>query len=124
MLHPRLRHLLYPDHGGPGIIGGYTDGTFKPNDQVTRADFALMTVRMLGVDEDGLEFTTTAFTDVNDETYNAAAIQYCAEKVSSAATATASSVPTILSPARRLRRSSLRPWSLPRPTVTSSPMTT
>ena len=63
-----------------GIVKGNPDGTFKPNDQVTRADFALMTVRMLGVDEDGLEFTTTAFTDVNDETYNAAAIQYCAEK--------------------------------------------
>ena len=63
-----------------GIVKGNPDGTFKPNDKVTRADFALMTVRMLGVDEDGLEFTTTAFTDVNDETYNAAAIQYCAEK--------------------------------------------
>ncbi len=63
-----------------GIVKGNPDGTFKPNDKVTRADFVLMTVRMLGVDEDGLEFTTTAFTDVNDETYNAAAIQYCAEK--------------------------------------------
>ena len=63
-----------------GIVKGNPDGTFKPNDKVTRADFALMTVRMLGVDEDCLEFTTTAFTDVNDETYNAAAIQYCAEK--------------------------------------------
>ena len=63
-----------------GIVKGNPDGTFKPNDKVTRADFALMTVRMLGVDEDSLEFTTTAFTDVNDETYNAAAIQYCAEK--------------------------------------------
>ena len=63
-----------------GIVKGNPDGTFKPNDKVTRADFALMTVRMLGVDEDGLEFTTTAFTDVNDETYNAAAIQCCAEK--------------------------------------------
>ena len=63
-----------------GIVKGNPDGTFKPNDKVTRADFALMTVRMLGVDEDGLKFTTTAFTDVNDETYNAAAIQYCAEK--------------------------------------------
>ena len=63
-----------------GIVKGNPDGTFKPNDKVTRADFALMTVRMLGVDEDSLKFTTTAFTDVNDETYNAAAIQYCAEK--------------------------------------------
>ena len=63
-----------------GIVKGNPDGTFKPNDKVTRADFALMTVRMLGVDEDSLEFTTTAFTDVNDETYNAAAIQYCADK--------------------------------------------
>ena len=63
-----------------GIVKGNPYGTFKPNDQVTRAAFALMTVRMLGVDEDGLKFTTTAFTDVNDETYNAAAIQYCAEK--------------------------------------------
>lgn len=63
-----------------GIVKGNPDGTFKPNNPVTRAAFALMTVRMLGVDEDGLKFTTTAFTDVNDETYNAAAIQYCAEK--------------------------------------------
>ncbi|MEF2246649.1 S-layer homology domain-containing protein [Paenibacillus sp. IITD108] len=30
-----------------GIINGYTDGTFRPADQITRAELAVMTVRAL-----------------------------------------------------------------------------
>ncbi|MBR3934803.1 MAG: S-layer homology domain-containing protein [Clostridia bacterium] len=32
---------------GLGIVGGYKDGTFKPDDNITRAEFAAMLTRML-----------------------------------------------------------------------------
>jgi hypothetical protein len=44
-----------------GIVAGYTDGTFKPNAAITRAEFATMLVKALGLSITG---TTTAFTDV------------------------------------------------------------
>lgn len=47
-----------------GVIVGYPDGTFKPDDNVTRAEFACMAIRALGQ-----EHTTVAqpvnFTDIN-----------------------------------------------------------
>jgi hypothetical protein len=44
-----------------GIVAGYPDGTFKPNAAITRAEFATMLVKALGLSITG---TTTAFTDV------------------------------------------------------------
>ncbi|MBW7461089.1 S-layer homology domain-containing protein, partial [Paenibacillus sepulcri] len=43
-----------------GIIDGYSDGTFKPNGEVTRAEFAVMMARMLNLQGGG---ATLAFTD-------------------------------------------------------------
>jgi hypothetical protein len=43
-----------------GIIGGYTDGTFKPKGEVTRAEFAVMLARMLKLQGNG---ATLGFTD-------------------------------------------------------------
>lgn len=46
-----------------GIITGYEDGTFKPENTVTRAEAATMIVRMLGL-ADEVEAGETNFTDV------------------------------------------------------------
>lgn len=46
-----------------GIIKGYEDGTFRPDNTVTRAEAATMIVRMLALDND-VEQGETNFTDV------------------------------------------------------------
>ncbi len=46
-----------------GIIKGYDDGTFKPDNAVTRAEAATMIVRMLGLDDE-VEQGDSIFTDV------------------------------------------------------------
>jgi hypothetical protein len=43
------------------IVAGYTDGTFKPNAAITRAEFAVMLVKALGLNITG---TASAFSDV------------------------------------------------------------
>lgn len=47
-----------------GIIKGYEDGTFRPDNTVTRAEAATMIVRMLALDDE-VENGDTNFTDVN-----------------------------------------------------------
>ncbi|MBQ7876463.1 MAG: S-layer homology domain-containing protein [Clostridia bacterium] len=47
-----------------GIITGYEDGTFRPDNTVTRAEAATMIVRMLGL-ADEVEAGETNFTDVD-----------------------------------------------------------
>ncbi|MFQ7104875.1 MAG: S-layer homology domain-containing protein, partial [Neglectibacter timonensis] len=61
-----------------GIINGKGNGIFDPEGNITRGDFALMTVRMLGVDVSG--YTTAPFSDVKASDYYMQAIAYCAEK--------------------------------------------
>ena len=61
-----------------GIINGKGNGIFDPEGNITRGDFALMTVRMLGVDVSG--YTTAPFSDVKASDYYMKAIAYCAEK--------------------------------------------
>ncbi|MEI3162274.1 MAG: S-layer homology domain-containing protein [Lachnospirales bacterium] len=58
-----------------GIVNGYPDGTFKPNDNVKRADFLIMLLKGLGVDI-SVNNTTANFTDVEANAYyaNACAI--------------------------------------------------
>lgn len=47
-----------------GILTGYEDGTFRPDNTVTRAEAATMMVRLLGL-ADGVEQGETSFTDVD-----------------------------------------------------------
>ena len=51
-----------------GIIKGYEDGTFKPDNTVTRAEAATMIVRMLGLDDE-VEAGETNFTDVEADNW-------------------------------------------------------
>ena len=61
-----------------GIIDGYTDGTFKPNNYITRQDFAVMLVR--AIDPDNLEqYTEAPFTDVTSN-YAMQSIAYLKDK--------------------------------------------
>lgn len=47
-----------------GILQGYDDGTYRLNEPLTRAQFAVMTLRLLGIDE--LEESTPSFADMTD----------------------------------------------------------
>ena len=62
-----------------GILSGYTDGTFKPMNNITRRDFAIMVSKLLLDGEDAPEATTTPFSDVAANDYGLKAIAYCAE---------------------------------------------
>ncbi|WP_138754173.1 S-layer homology domain-containing protein [Paenibacillus sinopodophylli] len=53
------------------IINGYEDGTFKPNGHVTRAEFASMIAKGLGLNEDSSAIT---FSDVSKESWYAGAV--------------------------------------------------
>lgn len=46
-----------------GITTGYTDGTFRPNQNITRAQFAVMLYRYLGLDESRYAGVTLPFAD-------------------------------------------------------------
>lgn len=61
-----------------GIVNGYPDGTFKPNGNITRRDFAVMLVGMLGVDVSS--YTAAPFSDVSSSDYAVKQIAYLAEK--------------------------------------------
>ncbi|NPV92741.1 MAG: leucine-rich repeat protein [Firmicutes bacterium] len=61
---------------GQGIVSGYPNGTFKPDASITRAEFATMLVKALGLNTSG---TTSQFKDVSPGdwyygTVNAAAV--------------------------------------------------
>lgn len=51
---------------GLGILTGYEDGTFKADKTITRAEFAAVAIRSLGLDETGKSSKgNTVFSDVN-----------------------------------------------------------
>jgi len=47
-----------------GIVKGDANGNFNPNSTITRAEFATMICRMLGVESEALAITQSSFTDV------------------------------------------------------------
>lgn len=47
-----------------GIVNGYSDGTFKPGKTITRAEFAVMLMNALQVQEAGAELTFTDQADI------------------------------------------------------------
>ncbi|OMF76677.1 S-layer homology domain-containing protein [Paenibacillus glucanolyticus] len=52
-----------------GIITGYTDGTFAPNKTVTRAEFAIMLKRALGLEEIGGYTNPSNFKDFEKDSW-------------------------------------------------------
>jgi hypothetical protein len=50
---------------GTGIVKGYEDGGFHPNDTITRKDVLIMLYRMAGKPETGTEGFHTGFLDVD-----------------------------------------------------------
>ena len=58
-----------------GIIDGYPDGTFDPEGDITRAEFAVAMCRFLGVDDKTLYPTKTDFTDVTADHWASAHIE-------------------------------------------------
>ena len=60
-----------------GILSSYTDGTFKPMNNITRRDFAIMLAQSLGHDND--EKATSPFKDVADTDYGVSSIAYLYE---------------------------------------------
>ena len=66
-----------------GVLGGYPDGTFRPEDKITRAEFAKMAyVLKYGSDDNGSLFAgqTSSFTDVEGNgnvTWAKGYINYC-----------------------------------------------
>jgi len=64
-----------------GIVTGYEDGTFQPAKAVTRAEFAAMITRALGVPESALAgYTTTTFGDTAGYGWAVKYLAFCADK--------------------------------------------
>lgn len=57
-----------------GVVNGYTDNTFKPNDNVKRADFLLMLLRGIGVDTTAAPKSNFADVETTKYYYNAVGI--------------------------------------------------
>lgn len=48
-----------------GVTTGYADGTFRPNQNITRAQFAVMLCRSLGLNTDSYDSTVLPFADLS-----------------------------------------------------------
>lgn len=62
---------------GLGIIDGYEDGTFRPENEVTRAQFVAMTIRMIGYEAKG---TSAVFNDLPTSHWAYPAVQAALEQ--------------------------------------------
>lgn len=64
-----------------GIVEGFPDGTFKPDQAVNRAEFAAMITRALGVPESALAaYTSTSFKDVAGYGWAVKYLAFCESK--------------------------------------------
>lgn len=64
-----------------GIINGFPDGTFKPEQMVTRAEFAAMMTRALAVPESALAgYTSTTFKDTTGYGWAVPYLAFCQSK--------------------------------------------
>lgn len=52
-----------------GIIGGYGDGCFKPDNTITRAETAKLVCSVLGVADEAERIKTSAFSDVSPDSW-------------------------------------------------------
>ena len=82
-----------------GYVSGYPDGTFKPMQSVTRAEFASMIAKAMGYDSD--PDAGSAYPDVADDHWAGLLSTSALRTTSSTVTTTAPSSPTRPSPVRR-----------------------
>ncbi len=61
---------------GFGIITGYEDGTFKPDNQITRAEFAAIVARYKGIADNLAADAVTGFADLDNDSSRAWARPY------------------------------------------------
>ncbi len=61
-----------------GILSGYSDGTFRPMNNITRRDFAIMLAQAMGNSNDGE--AVSPFIDVADDDYGVVSIAFLYEK--------------------------------------------
>jgi len=61
---------------GFGIITGYEDGTFKPDNQITRAEFAAIVTRYKGIADNLAADAVTGFADLDNDSSRAWARPY------------------------------------------------
>ena len=61
------------------IIQGYEDGTFRPDGEVMRSEFAVLVTRMLGVDESALKTFDGSCDDVDSTHWAVHYIGYCVD---------------------------------------------
>ena len=87
------------DAAANGYVNGYTDGTFGPTKDITRAEFAAMVANAFGYETNN--DVDPAFKDVEQGHWANGAIAFCATTTSTA-TPTAPSSPTRPSAVRRL----------------------
>lgn len=62
-----------------GLMSGYEDGSFRPDGNISRAEFAAIVCRLLGLEEDEQSGADTMFDDVPGTHWAAGAISKAAE---------------------------------------------
>ncbi|MEK9159629.1 MAG: S-layer homology domain-containing protein [Patescibacteria group bacterium] len=62
------------------IIEGYSDDTFRPNNQINRAEALVITMRIAGIDEYDVDSDWDEFDDVDDDDWYAYAVETAADE--------------------------------------------
>lgn len=63
-----------------GVVAGYEDGTFRPENEITRTEFCALLARTLGYNKESYIAKKLPFSDVGEDYWGAAFISFCYEK--------------------------------------------
>ncbi len=63
-----------------GVVAGYEDGTFRPENEITRTEFCALLARTLGYSKESYITKKLPFSDVSEDYWGAAFISFCYEK--------------------------------------------
>lgn len=65
-----------PTHNNP-FIKGYEDGTFRPNNNLTNAEAAVLVTRAMGLSESNLSaYTQSSYSDISDDSWYFSSVAY------------------------------------------------
>lgn len=70
------KYIAYAER--KGFVSGYKDGTFHPDEPISRAEVSVLTARILDLDTESAEFA--GFTDVSEGSWHSAAINALADE--------------------------------------------